>query len=56
MTYVPLRVFLGSYELAGITLSIPQIVGLQALMVLLMFGVSEVIWRAGIRQFTGVGV
>lgn len=54
-TYVPIRVFLGSYELAGISFSIPQIVGIQALAVLGMWGVSEILWRLGIRTFTGVG-
>lgn len=55
ITYVPVRVFLGSYELAGISLTIPQIVGVQALAVLGMGAVSEVLWRLGIREFTGVG-
>jgi ABC-2 type transport system permease protein len=55
ITYVPVRVFLGSYELAGISLPIPQIVGLQALAVLGMLAVSEILWRLGIRKFTGVG-
>ncbi|WP_219833987.1 ABC-2 family transporter protein [Paenibacillus sp. R14(2021)] len=55
MTYVPVRVFLGDYELAGYSMSIPAIVGLQALAVAVMWGVSELIWRAGIRRFTGVG-
>lgn len=56
MQYVPVRVFVGSYELAGITLSIPQIVGLQALAVLLMWGLSSILIRLGLRKFTGVGV
>lgn len=55
ITYVPIRVFIGSYQLAGITLSVPQIVGLQAIAVLGMWGVTEVLWRLGIRRFTGVG-
>jgi ABC-2 type transport system permease protein len=53
--YVPTRVFIGSYELGGITMSIPQIVGVQAAAVILMWFVSECLWRLGIRQFTGVG-
>lgn len=56
MQYVPVRVFVGSYELAGFTLSIPQIVGLQALAVLMMCGLSSVLIRLGMRKFTGVGV
>jgi ABC-2 type transport system permease protein len=55
VTYVPIRVFIGSYELAGHTFSIPQIVGIQALAVMMMFGVSEIIWRLGVKEFTGVG-
>ncbi len=55
ITYVPVRVFLGSYELAGMHYSIPQIVGLQALAVLVMAVVTELLWRLGISQFTGVG-
>jgi ABC-2 type transport system permease protein len=55
ISYVPIRVFLGSYELAGYTLGIPVIVAIQALAVLLMAGITEVVWRLGIRRFTGVG-
>lgn len=56
MQYVPIRVFIGEYELAGIALSIPQIVGLQAVAVGAMWGLSEVLVRLGMRRFTGVGV
>jgi len=56
ISYVPVRVFLGSYELAGIKMEIPQIVALQAVAVLVMWAFSEAIWRLGIRRFTGVGV
>ncbi|MFD2611202.1 ABC transporter permease [Paenibacillus gansuensis] len=55
MSYVPVRVFLGHYELAGHTYSVPYIVGLQALAVVLMWGISELMWHLGIRRFTGVG-
>lgn len=55
-TYVPVRVFLGSYELAGVSLPIPLVVGVQALAVLLMWGISELLWRLGTRKFTAVGV
>jgi ABC-2 type transport system permease protein len=54
--YVPVRVFTGSYELAGYSLTLPQIVGVQALAVVGMFLVTEVLWRLGVRRFTGVGV
>ncbi|HOV69047.1 MAG TPA: ABC-2 family transporter protein [Clostridia bacterium] len=56
MSYVPARVFIGSYELAGLTLSIPAIVGLQAAATFIM-GIATVFFaRAGMRRFTGVGV
>lgn len=56
ISYVPARVFIGSYELAGIKLEIPQVVALQACAVLLMWALSEGLYRLGIRKFTGVGV
>ncbi len=55
VTYVPTRVFIGSYELAGMKLSIPEVVGLQAAAVLLMFAVYKLLWYFGIKRFTGVG-
>ena len=55
ITYVPTRVYIGSYELAGITIPIPQIVFLQAIMVFIMFLVNRFIWSMGIKRFTGVG-
>ncbi len=54
-SYVPARVFMGSYELAGITMSIPQVVGLQAIMVVATFLLNRLIWHFGIKRFTGVG-
>ncbi|NLM11312.1 MAG: hypothetical protein GX213_11160 [Clostridiaceae bacterium] len=55
ITYVPVRVFIGHYELAGITMSIPQIVSLQAGMVVVMFLFNRALWYMGIERFTGVG-
>lgn len=55
ISYVPSRVFMGSYELAGMTMSIPQIVGIQAVMVLVTFLLNRIIWHFGIKRFTGVG-
>lgn len=55
VSYVPVRVFLGSYELAGMRFDIPVIVAIQALMALVMLGVTEALWRVGIKRFTGVG-
>jgi len=56
MQYIPVRVYIGSYELAGITMSIPQVVGLQAIAVLCMWGVCQLLVHLGTRKFTGVGV
>ena len=54
-TYVPGMVYTGSYSLGALTMSIPQIVGLQAVYVLLFFALSEVLYRAGMKRFTAVG-
>ncbi len=53
--YVPIRVFLGSYQIAGQNISIPNIVGLQFVMCLLMLLLSTLVYNAGIKKFTGVG-
>ncbi|HEY8420350.1 MAG TPA: ABC-2 family transporter protein [Thermoclostridium sp.] len=55
VSYVPVRVFIGHYELAGITMTIPQIVFLQAVMVGVMFLVNRALWYLGIKRFAGVG-
>jgi ABC-2 type transport system permease protein len=55
IAYVPIRVFIGSYELAGIALDIPFIVGIQAFAVLVMWGVSGLLFGLGIKRYTGVG-
>ncbi len=55
ITYVPIRVFIGSYELAGVHMSIPEIVGLQAVFVGIMFIVYRLLWHFGTKRFTGVG-
>ena len=54
--YVPIRVFIGSYELAGYNLKIPEIVAIQAIAVLIMFFISGFLWSLGVKKFTGVGV
>ena len=53
--YVPARVFMGNYELAGITMSIPQVVGLQVVMVVVTLLLNRLIWFFGVKRFTGVG-
>lgn len=54
-SYVPIMVFTGSYSLGGVTMSIPEIVGLQAVVLVLMIGLSEFIYRISIKRFCGVG-
>ncbi|MDD5934144.1 MAG: ABC-2 family transporter protein [Clostridiales bacterium] len=53
--YVPSMVATGHYELAEITMSIPQIVGLQAIAVLVAFLLTELIYQRSLRHFTAVG-
>lgn len=55
ISYVPAMVFTGSFHLAGIEMSIPMIVGIQAIAVTVTIGLSELIYRASIRHFNGVG-
>lgn len=55
MYYIPARVVLGSYELAGISLTQPQIVLLQLAYTAAMWAVSVSFWRAGTKKFMGVG-
>lgn len=55
ITYVPIRVFIGSYELGGYSCTIPQIVGIQTVAVLLMAIFTILFYKQGLKQFTGVG-
>ena len=55
VTYVPAMVFSGSYSLGGITMEIPQIVGCQAIAVVVVFILSEIIYRRAISKFNSVG-
>ena len=55
LTFVSVKVFIGNYELAGFTLTIPGIVCVQALAVLCMWLVTELLWRLAIHKFSGVG-
>ncbi|MCM3634480.1 MULTISPECIES: ABC transporter permease [Paenibacillus] len=56
ITYLPTRVFIGDYELAGIRLSIAEAVGLQALAVAVTAALMLLMYRAALKRFTGVGV
>jgi len=53
--YVPSMVFTGRYILAGIEIPIPIIVCIQGAFAVLMFGISEVLYRFGNKHFTAVG-
>lgn len=55
ITYVPIRVFIGSYELGGNIFSLPQIVGIQAMITAVMAVLTVLFYLRGVRQFTGVG-
>lgn len=55
MSYVPVMVFTGKFFLAGVSMSIPVIVGFQGIAVGITILLSEVIYRASIRHFNGVG-
>lgn len=55
ITYVPVMVFTGKFTLAGIEMAIPTIVGLQGLAVCIVAGFSELIYRASMKHFNGVG-
>lgn len=54
-SYVPAMVFLGQYSLGDISMSIPAIVGIQAIAVLAVFGISELMYKSAMKQFTAVG-
>jgi len=53
--YVPAMVFLGSYSLGDIQMSVPAIVGIQAIAVFVVFLLSELMFKAAMKQFTAVG-
>ncbi len=53
--YVPCMVYTGKYSLGLFSMTVPQIVGVQAVYVLALFGLSEILYRAGMKRFTAVG-
>ncbi|MBB3112732.1 ABC-2 type transport system permease protein [Paenibacillus phyllosphaerae] len=56
ITYVPTRVMLGEYELAGITLSAGEAVLMQLGAVASAWIVMLLVYRLALKRFTGVGV
>lgn len=55
MSYVPCMVYTGQYRLGAFSMGVPQIVCIQALYVLLFWGLSELLYRQGMKRFTAVG-
>lgn len=55
MLYVPSRVCTGSYELAGHTYELTQIVGIQACAVLIFLIITCAMYKAAMKRFNGVG-
>ncbi|MFD1953599.1 ABC transporter permease [Paenibacillus thailandensis] len=56
ITYLPTRVYIGDYELAGIHLSLGQAVALQTAAVGVAAAATTALYGAAMRRFTGVGV
>ena len=54
-SYVPAMVFLGQYSLGGIDLSIPTVVGVQALAVAAVLLLAEALNAFAMKRFTAVG-
>jgi ABC-2 type transport system permease protein len=54
-SYVPAMVFIGKYTLGDIQLSIPMIVGFQALSLLCLIILSEFLYNFAMKRFTAVG-
>ena len=55
IAYMPAMVFTGQYSLGGITLTMGQVVGLQAIAVLITFVLNELVRRSAMKQFSAVG-
>lgn len=55
MYYIPARVFLGNYELAGLAIPLPYIVLIQLAYVLGIWGLTGFLWKKGIKKYMGVG-
>lgn len=56
MSYVPARVWMGSYTLGSITLPVRQVVVIQFAAVALMGAACSLLWRFGEKRYMGVGV
>lgn len=56
ITYLPTRVYIGDYELAGVSLTMAEAVGLQAAAVAVTAGLALCLYHLAMKRFTGVGV
>lgn len=55
MYYIPARIFLGNYELAGLSISLPYVILIQFLYVLLIWCLTGFLWKKGVKKYMGVG-
>ena len=55
ITYVPAQIWLGDYRLGGIEYPIWQIVSIQAGYAVILFILIQVLYKMGIKKFTGIG-
>lgn len=54
--FVPVRAFLGSYELAGYTFTMPQLMIAQFIYAVILGMVCHLVYNKAIKRFSGVGV
>lgn len=55
ITYVPASVIMGKYSLGGITMELEQIVLIQGCAVIIIFLLSEIIYRLAMDKYTDAG-
>jgi ABC-2 type transport system permease protein len=55
ISYVPAMVFIGNYRLGDIILSVPAIVGIQAMALFCVYFTSELIFNTAMKRFTAAG-
>lgn len=55
INYIPSMIYTGNLSMAGTEFSLPSVVAVQAVYMIIMLGISEILYRAGMKRFTGVG-
>lgn len=55
INYIPSMVYTGNTQMAGRTFSMPEALIYQGIYAAVMLVISELLYRAGLRRFTGVG-